>query len=168
MINPDGESIGMKQTFQYHSSSAAETERIGALLGIQLNRGDLVALDGDLGAGKTHFTFGIAKSLQISDYITSPTFTIVNEYHTGRVPLYHFDVYRLSSYEELMEIGFEEYAAGGGILVVEWASRIPVLLSEAAIIVSITRRDDLSPEERDIRIVCETGKLIAERMKSPC
>ncbi len=67
-----------------------------------------------------------------------------------------------------MEIVFEENAAGGGILVVEWASRIPVLLSEAAIIVSITRRDDLSPEERDIRIVCETGKLIAERMKSPC
>lgn len=121
----------------YNSDSYEETQKIAAEFASKLNCGDIVTLDGDLGAGKTAFTGGLAKGLGISGYITSPTFTIVNEYHGGSIPLFHFDVYRLSSMDELYDIGWEDYICRGGICVIEWADII---------------RDELSPPYYEVRI----------------
>ncbi|HSQ78499.1 MAG TPA: tRNA (adenosine(37)-N6)-threonylcarbamoyltransferase complex ATPase subunit type 1 TsaE [Nitrospirota bacterium] len=105
------------------TSSPEQTWRIGELLGELLGPGDLVCLYGDLGAGKTSLSYGIALGLEVKEqYITSPTFTFVNEYE-GRVPLYHIDLYRLEDPEELENIGFEEYLGSDGVTVIEWAER---------------------------------------------
>ncbi len=108
----------------YNSNSYEQTQKIAAEFASGLKNGDIVTLDGDLGAGKTAFTGGLAKGLGISGYVTSPTFTIVNEYHGGSILLFHFDVYRLSSMDELYDIGWEDYLAKDGICVVEWADII--------------------------------------------
>ena len=105
-----------------HSSSVAETRRLGSLLGSLLQPGDVVLLTGDLGAGKTAFTQGIGAGLGVTDTINSPTFTILKEY-MGRVPLYHFDLYRIEDPDELLALGFEDYFGGAGVSVVEWAER---------------------------------------------
>ena len=107
--------------------SAEETKEFGAKLGALLGVGDIVCLIGDLGTGKTALTNGIAVGLDIKEYITSPTFTIVNEY-MGRIPLFHFDVYRIADSEEMYEIGFEEYLDGNGVVVIEWADLIKDIL----------------------------------------
>jgi len=105
------------------TSSPEQTWRIGELLGELLGPGDLVCLYGDLGAGKTSLSYGIALGLEVKEqYITSPTFTFVNEYE-GRVPFYHIDLYRLKEPEELENIGFEEYLGSDGVTVIEWAER---------------------------------------------
>jgi len=105
------------------TSSPEQTWRIGELLGELLGPGDLVCLYGDLGAGKTSLSYGIALGLEVKEqYITSPTFTFVNEYE-GRVPFYHIDLYRLKDPEELENIGFEEYLGSDGVTVIEWAER---------------------------------------------
>ena len=101
---------------KFHTESAEETAKIGEGLGRLLSPGDIVCLSGDLGAGKTAFTQGIARGLEVKDYVTSPTYTIINEYE-GRVPLYHFDVYRLNDVEEMYELGYEEYFFGDGVVV---------------------------------------------------
>ena len=109
--------------FNVITSSPEKTWQIGHLLGELLNASDTVCLYGDLGAGKTNFTYGIAQGLDVQEqYITSPTFTFVNEYQ-GRVPLYHIDLYRLKDPEELENIGFEEYIESDGVTVIEWAER---------------------------------------------
>jgi tRNA threonylcarbamoyladenosine biosynthesis protein TsaE len=109
--------------FNVITASPEETWQIGQLLGELLDAGDTVCLYGDLGAGKTNFTFGIAQGLDVQEqYITSPTFTFVNEYQ-GRVPLYHIDLYRLKDPDELENIGFEEYVESDGVTVIEWAER---------------------------------------------
>jgi len=109
--------------FNVITSGPEETWQIGQLLGELLDAGDTVCLYGDLGAGKTNFTFGIAQGLDVQEqYITSPTFTFVNEYQ-GRVPLYHIDLYRLKDPDELENIGFEEYIESDGVTVIEWAER---------------------------------------------
>jgi tRNA threonylcarbamoyladenosine biosynthesis protein TsaE len=105
------------------TSNPEQTWRIGELLGALLGPGDVVCLYGDLGAGKTSLSYGIALGLGVKEqYITSPTFTFVNEYE-GRVPFYHIDLYRLKDPEELVNIGFEEYLGSGGVTVIEWAER---------------------------------------------
>ena len=109
------------------SHSPEDTEDIGARLAEQLEPGAVVAFTGDLGAGKTAFTRGLARGLGIPDRITSPTFTIVNEYEGGRLPLFHFDMYRLSSADELFEIGWEDYLARGGVCAVEWSENDALL-----------------------------------------
>lgn len=103
--------------------SAEQTIEAGRYLGNILKKGDIICLEGALGTGKTAFTSGIAKALGIDGYIKSPTFTIVNEYQ-GKLPLYHFDVYRISDSSEMFEVGFEEYLYGGGVVVIEWADMI--------------------------------------------
>lgn len=109
--------------FSVITSSPEQTWRIGETLGARLGRGDTVCLYGDLGSGKTSFSYGIALGLEVKEqYITSPTFTFVNEYQ-GRVPLYHIDLYRLKGAEELENIGFEEYIGSDGVAVIEWAER---------------------------------------------
>ncbi len=105
----------------YTSKGYDETRAIAAEFAKKLLPGDIVTLDGDLGAGKTAFTGGLALGLGIDRHVTSPTFTIVNEYHGGKMPLYHFDVYRLESMDDLYDIGWEDYIKNGGVCVLEWA-----------------------------------------------
>ena len=124
---------------QFLSSSPEETEAIGARLARVLSPGDVVAFSGDLGAGKTAFVRGLARGLEISGRVTSPTFTIVNEYEGGRLPLFHFDLYRLGSADELFDIGWEDYLARGGVCAVEWSERMEELLEPDAIQVDIRR-----------------------------
>lgn len=145
----------MELLLKFETNSEDETTALGGRIGAILKPGDIVTLEGDLGAGKTHFTCGAAKALGIHEYITSPTFTIVNEYSSGNIPLYHFDLYRISSYDELEEIGFDEYASGEAVLFIEWADRVPEITSqykERVTKVTIRRRDDISPTRRDIEI----------------
>jgi tRNA threonylcarbamoyladenosine biosynthesis protein TsaE len=129
---------------EYLTSSEEETERLGRQLGQQVSPGAVIAFTGDLGAGKTAFTRGLARGLGISERVTSPTFTIVNEYEGGRLPLFHFDLYRLSSSEELFDIGWEDYLARGGVCAVEWSENVADALDGQTIRVDIRRgeRDD--------------------------
>lgn len=139
------------------TSSEAETKELGRTLGNYLRQGDILALTGDLGAGKTHFTMGVAESLQITDYITSPTFTIVNEYRNGRLPLFHFDAYRLGDPEELMEIGFEEYTTAGGVILIEWANIVAEILPGETIWIQIERQDMVDMNSRNIILELPEG-----------
>lgn len=132
------------------SHSPEDTEGIGARLAEQLEPGAVVAFTGDLGAGKTAFTRGLARGLGIPDRITSPTFTIVNEYEGGRLPLFHFDMYRLGSADELFDIGWEDYLRRGGVCAVEWSENIADALEEDAVRVDIRR--GASDQERVITI----------------
>ena len=121
------------------SHSPEETEDIGARLAEQLEPGAVVAFTGDLGAGKTAFTRGLARGLGVPDRITSPTFTIVNEYEGGRLPLFHFDMYRLGSADELFDIGWEDYLRRGGVCAVEWSENIAGALEPGTVRVDIRR-----------------------------
>ena len=121
------------------TNSPAETEAVGASLAATLEPGSVIAFTGDLGAGKTAFTRGLAKGLGIEERVTSPTFTIVNEYEGGRLPLFHFDMYRLGSADELFDIGWEDYLARGGVCAVEWSENIADALEEDTICVDIRR-----------------------------
>ena len=132
------------------SHSPEDTEDIGARLAEQLEPGAVVAFTGDLGAGKTAFTRGLARGLGIPDRITSPTFTIVNEYEGGRLPLFHFDLYRMDSPEELFDIGWEEYLARGGVCAVEWSEHAQDAFEEEPIWVDIRRGE--SDDQRLISI----------------
>ena len=132
------------------SHSPEETEDIGARLAQRLEPGAVVAFTGDLGAGKTAFTRGLARGLGIPDRVTSPTFTIVNEYEGGRLPLFHFDMYRLGSADELFDIGWEDYLRRGGVCAVEWSENIADALEEDTVRVDIRRGG--SDQERSITI----------------
>ena len=129
----------------YISNSSEETLNIASEFAKKLNKGDVVTLDGDLGAGKTAFTRGVAQGLGISDIVVSPTFTIVNEYRHGELPLMHFDVYRLDSADDLYDIGWEEYACGEGVCIVEWSSLMPECFDMPHYEVNITK--DMSKGE---------------------
>lgn len=109
---------------------AAATVAAGEALACALRAGDVVALTGGLGAGKTHFTKGLVRGLGGTEEVTSPTFTLVHEYRSGRLPVYHFDFYRMETANEVIGIGWDEYLEAGGICVVEWADRFPALLPE--------------------------------------
>ena len=124
---------------QYVTNSEEETEALGARLAAVLTPGTVVAFTGDLGAGKTAFTRGLARGLGVTDRVTSPTFTIVNEYEGGRLPLFHFDMYRLASSEELFDIGWEDYLQRGGVCAVEWSENVSDALEEDALSVEISR-----------------------------
>ncbi|MCI9187377.1 MAG: tRNA (adenosine(37)-N6)-threonylcarbamoyltransferase complex ATPase subunit type 1 TsaE [Oscillospiraceae bacterium] len=110
---------------EYRTETPQETEALGEALGRVLPPGSVVAYTGGLGAGKTAFTRGLARGLGIQDRVTSPTYTIVNEYEGGRLPLFHFDWYRLSDAEELFDIGWEDYLSRGGVCAVEWSENAP-------------------------------------------
>ena len=124
---------------EFITNSAEETEALGQRLGEALQPGSVVAYTGDLGAGKTAFTRGLARGLGIRDRVTSPTFDIVNEYESGRMPLFHFDMYRLGSSDELFDIGWEDYLARGGVCAVEWSENVEDALEENTIRVDIRR-----------------------------
>ena len=126
---------------KYVTNSEEETEALGVRLAGRLGPGAVVAFTGDLGAGKTAFTRGLARGLGIKERVTSPTFTVVNEYEGGRLPLFHFDMYRLGSSDELFDIGWEDYLSRGGVCAVEWSENVSDAMEEDAISVDICRGD---------------------------
>ena len=133
---------------RYVTHGPEETEALGQRLAACLRPGDVIAYYGDLGAGKTAFTRGLARGLEIREAVTSPTYTIVNEYLSGRMPLFHFDMYRLESSDDLFDIGWEDYLARGGVCAVEWSDTVEDAL-EDAIKVCIRR---LADQEREVTI----------------
>ena len=137
---------------QITTYSADETQALGTKLAKRLRPGDVIAYFGDLGAGKTALTRGIAQGLGITDIVTSPTYTIVNEYLTGRLPLFHFAMYRLGSSDELFDIGWEDYLARGGVCAVEWSENVEDAL-QGAIRVTIEK----DPFEADTRRITIEG-----------
>ena len=135
---------------EYITNSPAETEAVGAALARVLTPGTVIAYEGDLGAGKTAFTRGLARGLGAKDRVTSPTYTIVNEYLGGRMPLFHFDMYRLGSSDELFDIGWEDYLVRGGVCAVEWSENVDDVLDSDTIRVDIRRGE--SDDQRRITI----------------
>ncbi len=135
------------KTFISHSPN--DTEKIGCELGKNLKGGEVIAYKGGLGMGKTCFTRGLAKGLGYDGEVTSPTFALINEYLGGRLPLYHFDMYRISSWEDLYSTGFFEYSEQGGVIAAEWSENIENALPDNTITVTINR---LSDTEREIFI----------------
>lgn len=133
----------------YFSQCPEETEKIAAMLANELNGGEVIAFRGDLGMGKTCFTRGLAAGLGFSGEVTSPTFALINEYLGGRLPLYHFDMYRISAWEELYSSGFFEYIEEGGVVAAEWSENIENALPENTIYVEI---EALSENERKITV----------------
>lgn len=131
------------KTMEFTLKSQDETIALGKKFGEKLNKGDVVALDGTLAAGKTYFTKGIAQGLGIEDEITSPTFTIVSEY-SGRLHLYHIDVYRLDGTEDFLDLGAEEMLYGTGVCVIEWSEKVKDILPKNTIYVKILINEDFS------------------------
>ena len=141
---------------EYITKSPSETEAVGAALARGLQPGAVIAYRGDLGAGKTAFTRGLARGLGVKENVTNPTFTIVNEYLSGSMPLFHFDMYRLGSEDELFDIGWEDYLERGGVCAVEWSENVWGAM-EDAIVITISRLDE---DTRKIEI--EGGDSLAD------
>ena len=141
---------------QYTTNSPGQTEALAQKLAALLKPGTVIAYKGDLGAGKTAFTRGLARGLGITDPVTSPTYTIVNEYLGGKMPLFHFDMYRLSSSEDLFDIGWEDYLERGGVCAVEWSENVADAMEEA-IWITIEKTG-----EENRRITIEGGDSYAD------
>lgn len=136
---------------EFISHSAEETMQFAEEVAKTLKAGDVILYEGDLGAGKTTFTKGLAKALEVSDVVTSPTFALVNEYF-GKMPLFHFDLYRINSVDDLYAIGFFDYLDRGGIIAAEWSENIPELEDELKNVIKV-RIEKISDNERRIVIV---------------
>ncbi len=134
---------------KYISRNPLETEQIGEMLGKKINNGTVIAFRGGLGMGKTCFTRGLAKGIGSTDQVTSPTFALINEYLSGRLPLYHFDMYRISGWDDLYSTGFFDYIEQGGVIAAEWSENIENALPDNTIYVEFNR---LSENEREIII----------------
>lgn len=132
--------------------SPEETYKVGYDLGNSAEKGQIFCMSGDLGVGKTVFTQGFAAGLGVEDSVNSPTFTIVQEYEDGRIPLYHFDVYRISDVSEMDEIGYEEYFYGEGVCLIEWAEIIEDILPEDVTWITIEKSMDEDFDYRKITI----------------
>ena len=143
----------MKEYRVIETNSPEETFAIGKALGEQAIPGQVICLDGDLGVGKTVFTQGFAEGLGIDGPVNSPTFTIVQVYEEGRLPLYHFDVYRIGDVEEMDEIGYEEYFYGEGVALIEWSTLIEEIIPETAIHVTIEKDVEQGFDYRKITVV---------------
>ncbi len=139
----------MQDSLKIVSHSPEQTKMIGREIGKLVFRGCLIALCGELGSGKTVFVKGLAEGLEVDDFITSPTFVLINEY-SGRFPLYHIDVYRLKSEEDMYELGYEEYFYGNGVTAIEWAQKIISLLPEEHLHVNF---EYLNETERQILLI---------------
>ena len=136
----------------YETNSEKETFELGKNLGEQAKAGQIFCLNGDLGVGKTVFTQGFAKGLGIEENVNSPTFTIIQVYEEGRIPLYHFDVYRIGDPEEMYEIGYEEYFFGEGVCFIEWSKLIDELIPEEAINIEIDKNLEKGLDYRKITV----------------
>lgn len=152
------------QCIHIESTSEKETWDVGFKLGRIIEKGDIVCLTGELGAGKTVFVKGMASALSVENYVTSPTFTIVNEYN-GRIPFYHLDVYRISEPEDMFEIGFEEYIYGNGVTVIEWADSIKEILPGEVIWVKIEKNQVNKNDAIGIKIESRVIHLYFPREK---
>ena len=141
---------------EFLTNSPMETEAVGERLAKILTPGTVIAYCGDLGAGKTAFTRGLAKGLGCTDMVTSPTYTIVNEYLSGRMPLFHFDMYRLASSDDLWDIGWEDYLERGGVCAVEWSENVTDAMENAIWV----RFEKTGEESR--RITIEGGEALAD------
>jgi len=141
---------------EFITNSPEETEKIGQALGRVLTPGTVLAYTGDLGAGKTAFTRGLARGLGAAEAVTSPTYTIVNEYLSGRMPLFHFDMYRLRCADDLWDIGWEDYLDRGGVCAVEWSENVEDAM-DGAIRVCIEKTG-----ENTRRIIIEGGEALAD------
>ena len=141
---------------EFITHNPAETEAVGAALARALHPGAVIAYRGDLGAGKTAFTRGLARGLGCSEQVTSPTYTIVNEYLSGKMPLFHFDMYRLGSADDLWDIGWDDYLDRMGVCAVEWSEYVDEAM-EDAIFVTIEKLGD-----EDRRITIEGGDVLAD------
>ena len=135
----------------FRTQSPSETKRIGENLGKTIKDGTVVAMFGDLGAGKTAFTRGFARGMGIDCDVSSPTFALVNEYRGNSRTLYHFDMYRISGWDDLYSTGYFDYLDAGGCLIIEWSENIEAILPEDCIRVTITKTDDFN--ERNIEII---------------
>ncbi len=140
-----------------HTKNEQQTIRLGELIGKSVEPGTIIALKGELGAGKTVFAKGIAKGLEVVEEPNSPTFVIMNSY-MGRKPLFHFDLYRISSPDELFDIGYEECFYGNGVSVVEWADRLPEVIPENSIWVEFRVPKNIDDENKTIREIIIEGK----------
>lgn len=139
-------------SIQIHVNSAEQTLKLGEIIGKSLNPGSIIALTGELGAGKSVLVKGLAKGLEIEEEPNSPTFVIMNCYE-GRLPLFHFDLYRVADEDELIAMGYEEFFYGAGVAAVEWADRVPGIFPEESIEIEITIPEDGESENRrDIKI----------------
>ena len=136
----------------YISNSPEETSKIAYDISNKAKKGSVFCLVGELGVGKTEFTKGFAKGLEIYEHITSPTFTIINEYYDGRLPFFHFDVYRISDIEEMEEIGYEDYFYGSGVTFIEWANLIEEIIPSNAIWIKIEKNLEKGLDYREISI----------------
>lgn len=138
---------------EFTINNVEDTVEIGKQLGERVRPGDIICINGDLGTGKTHFTKGIALGLGVSENITSPTFTIVNEYESGRLKLYHFDVYRVNDPDEIDNIGFDEYIFSNGVSVIEWSNYIDELIPKDYIDINISKLPKSGENYRKIVII---------------
>jgi tRNA threonylcarbamoyladenosine biosynthesis protein TsaE len=139
-------------TIIIETNNPKETFEVGKNLGENAIAGDIFTLNGDLGVGKTVFTQGVAAGLGITEHVNSPTFTIVQVYETGRIPFYHFDVYRIGDIEEMDEIGYEDYFFGQGLCIIEWAGLIEELIPENARHITIEKNLEKGFDYRKITI----------------
>ncbi|NLN49113.1 MAG: tRNA (adenosine(37)-N6)-threonylcarbamoyltransferase complex ATPase subunit type 1 TsaE [Clostridiales bacterium] len=147
------------------SNSFEDTINIAMEISKHLFAGSVVCLSGDLGVGKTAFTQGIGKGLGIKEYITSPTYTIINEYYSGRIPLYHFDVYRLENSEEMMELGCDEYLYGNGATVIEWADNVYDIIPDHRLWITISSTGEPDKRLMQIEAVGNKYKDILKELK---
>jgi len=136
----------------YESNSHKDTFELGKTYGEKAQKGQIYTLKGDLGTGKTVFTQGFAAGLGITEPVSSPTFTIVQEYEEGRLPFYHFDVNRIGDSEEMYELGYEDYFFGEGVCLIEWAELISDLIPSEAIAITIEKNNEISFDYRKIQI----------------
>ena len=134
------------------TNSAGETFEFGQKIGREAKPGQIYTLDGDLGTGKTVFTQGVASGLGITEPVNSPTFTIIQEYEGGRMPFYHFDVYRIGDIEEMEEIGYDDYFFGEGVGLIEWAQLIEEILPQSVISIKIEKNPEKGFDYRKITI----------------
>ena len=134
----------------YYTKNTNETENVAEEVAKKLSSGDVILLLGDMGVGKTVFTKGICRAMGVADYVTSPTFTVVNEYEGESFPVYHFDLYRIEEADELIEIGFEEYLSSGGVCIIEWPQIAGHLLPKQRYEIEIKRKEDVN--EREITV----------------
>ena len=136
----------------YESTSAEMTFEFGKKIGSLVKPGDIICLDGNLGVGKTVFTQGVAAGLGIDEPVCSPTFTLIQEYHEGRIPLYHFDVYRIDGPWDMDDLGYEEYFFGDGVCLVEWGNLIKELMPDNTVYVTIEKNLEKGFDYRKITI----------------
>ncbi len=136
---------------KYISNNREETLKIAHEFASSLKRGDIVCLNGDLGAGKTAFVSGVAKALGYNGYTSSPTFTLINEY-VADMPIYHFDVYRIDFSDEMYDIGIDEYLFGDGVCLIEWSEKIKDILPAGVININITKNANINDDYREICI----------------